>query len=96
MIIELKKFGVTLTSRQLGKEACAAFKPSLRQMGENEAIEIIFDGVNVLSPSWADEFLTPIHKEYGHRLFLKSSSNPSVITTIAFLEDIGQIKYQKK
>ena len=93
MIIELKKFGVTLTSRQLGKEAYSAFKPSLAQIDNNEIIEIVFDGVNTLSPSWADEFLTPLKKEYGDRLSLKSSDNPSVMATIKLLEDIGQMKY---
>ncbi|KKQ79352.1 MAG: hypothetical protein UT02_C0039G0004 [Parcubacteria group bacterium GW2011_GWC2_38_7] len=94
MKIELKKFGVTLTSRQLGKEASAAFKPSLTQIDKDETVEIIFDGVNTLSPSWADEFLTPLHKEYGNKLFLGHSTNPSILATIKLLEDIGQIEYQ--
>lgn len=96
MIIELKKFGATLTSRQLGKEAYAAFKPSLKQIGKNEAVEIDFDGINTFSPSWADEFLTPLYKEFGDRLFLKPSANLSVIETVKLLEDIGKIKYQIK
>ncbi|MDD4477320.1 MAG: DUF4325 domain-containing protein [Patescibacteria group bacterium] len=94
MKIELKKFGVTLTSRQLGKEARAAFAPSLKQIDKNETVEIIFDGINTLSPSWADEFLTPMQKEYGDRLFLKNSDNPSVNATIKMLEDIGKIKFR--
>jgi len=96
MIIELKKFGVTLTSRQLGKEAYAAFGPSLAQVNKDEEIEIVFDGVNTFSPSWADEFLTPMQKEYGGRLFLRPTTNPSALATIKLLEDIGQIKYQTR
>lgn len=94
MIIELKKFGVTLTSRQLGREAYAAFRPSFGQISADETVEINFEGVNTFSPSWADEFLTPLFKEYGNRLFLKHSSNLSVIETVKLLEDIGKIKYQ--
>ncbi|MEK7511946.1 MAG: hypothetical protein AAB575_02925 [Patescibacteria group bacterium] len=96
MIIELKKFGVTLTSRQLGKEAYAAFTPTLAQIKNNELIEIVFDGINTFSPSWGDEFLTPLQKKYGKRLFLHPSDNLSVTTTIKLLEDIGQFKYQIK
>ncbi|MEK7158886.1 MAG: hypothetical protein AAB766_00080 [Patescibacteria group bacterium] len=96
MIIELKKFGVTLTSRQLGKEAYAAFTPTLAQIKNNELIEIVFDGINTFSPSWGDEFLTPLQKKYGERLFLHPSDNLSVTTTIKLLEDIGQFKYQIK
>jgi len=34
MIIYLKKFGTTLNSQQFGKEALAAFKPSLKILEE--------------------------------------------------------------
>lgn len=96
MIIELKKFGVTLTSRQLGKEAYAAFLPTLKQIKKDENIEIVFAGINTFSPSWADEFLTPLQKEYSQRLFLHPSNNLSVTTTIKLLEDIGRFEYQFK
>jgi hypothetical protein len=68
----------------------------LEQIGEKEKIEINFDGVNTLSPSWADEFLTPLQKEYGDRLFLKSSDNPSVKATVELLEEIGVIEYRRE
>ena len=68
----------------------------MEQIGEKEKIEINFDGVNTLSPSWADEFLTPLQKEYGDRLFLKSSDNPSVKATVELLEEIGVIEYRRE
>ena len=96
MTIKLKKFGATLTSRQLGKEAFDAFQPSLKETAADEILEIDFAGIDVLSPSWGDEFLTPLQKQYQNRLFLKKTENPSVHETIALLEDIGRLKFQTK
>ncbi|MBU1164580.1 STAS-like domain-containing protein [Patescibacteria group bacterium] len=93
MIIQLKKFGTTLISRQSGREAYAAFLPSLKNISPDENIEIDFAGVNTFSPSWADEFLTPLAKEYKAKLRLKKSDNLSVISTIKLLGRINGDKY---
>jgi len=94
MIIELKKFGTTLISRQMGKEAFLAFQSSLNEISENENIAIDFAGVVTFSPSWGDEFLTPFQEKYGERLSLKNTENPSVQATIKLLEEIGKIKFE--
>ena len=93
MVIQLKKFGTTLTSRQLGKEALSAFMPSLAGVGEAEIIEVDFDEVNTFSPSWGDEFLTPLVKKYGQRFVLKRSDNPSVVATLKLLEEVNGYKF---
>jgi hypothetical protein len=85
MIIQLKKFGTTLISRPSGKEALLAFTPMLDQINENEDIIIDFKGVMVLTPSWADEFLTPISKRFGERIKLENTENPSVKATLSIL-----------
>ncbi len=86
MIIELKKFGNTLLSRQAGREAFAAFQPSLSTIGAQETIEVDFEGVLTFSPSWADEFITPLKAEFGSRVILRASDNPSVKATLEILE----------
>jgi hypothetical protein len=86
MIIELKKFGNTLISRQSGREAFAAFQPTLRDVNPAEKLEIDFEGVLTFSPSWADEFLTPLIKEFGDRVILRTTDNPSVKATLEILE----------
>ena len=96
MIIELKKFGTTLTSREEGKEAFAAFKPSLTNVSKNEPIEIVFTGVNTFSPSWGDEFLAPLIKQFGTRLILVDTANLSVDATLDMLEKIHNIKFTRK
>jgi len=85
MIIKLNKFGTTLVSRPAGKEAYLAFAPTLREGKDNEAIEVDFEGVDVLTPSWADEFLTPLYNSYGSRVTLKNTNNLSVVESLKIL-----------
>lgn len=85
MIISLKKFGTTLISRSAGKEALLAFEPILRAVKNNEEIEMDFEGVVAIGPSWLDEFLTPIQKRYKN-IVLKNTENPSVKATLAILK----------
>lgn len=94
MLIELKKFGTTLTSRDDGREALAAFLPSLKNLLADELIEISFDGVNTLSPSWADEFLTGLQKLFPDRVILKPNDNPSIKATLKLLENIRQTNHK--
>lgn len=86
MKIELKKFGTTLISRQTGKEASLASRSFFKDVKEGEIIEVDFDGVLTFSPSWGDEFLTPLLEKYGDSLVLKNTSNPSVKATLEILQ----------
>ncbi|MBU0546925.1 MAG: DUF4325 domain-containing protein [Patescibacteria group bacterium] len=96
MNIQLKKFGTTLISRQTGREAFLALFPSLKDVKENEIIEVDFDGVLTFSPAWGDEFLTPLLNTYEDRLILKNVSNPSVQATLETLEKIIGKNFLKK
>ena len=86
MIIELKKFGTTLISRQAGREAYSALQPLLRDVASEENIEINFEVILTFSPSWGDEVLSPLLNIYGKRLVLKTTDNPSVQATLEILE----------
>ena len=86
MIIELKKFGTILISRQTGKEASLASQSLFKDVKENEIIEVDFNGVSTFSPSWGDEFLSPLLGTYGDRLVLKNTNNPSVRATLEILQ----------
>ena len=94
MRIELKKFGTTLTSRQAGSEASKALQPTLHEIRDDENIEVDFDGVLTFSPSWGDEFLSPLLNEFGDRLQLLTSDNLSVKTTVELLEQINKKKFK--
>jgi len=94
MKLELKKFGITLISRQAGKEALAAFQPALKEIGPGDNLEIDFDGVITFSPSWGDEFLTPLLNQLGDRLVLLPTNNPSVKATVELFEKISGKKFK--
>ena len=89
MIIHISKFGTTLVSRPAGKEAWLAIQPVLHENVQSNKEEIIVDftGVFVLTPSWADEFLTPLRKRYKNRVRLENITNPSVDATLSILGD---------
>ena len=88
MRIELKKFGTTLISRQTGSEAFKALQPMLRDIKPDEVLEIDFSGVFTFSPSWGDEFLSPLMDQFGDRLVLLESDNLSVQATLKLLHEI--------
>lgn len=93
MTIFLKKFGTTLTGRQFGKESFLAFKPSLREIKDDEKVEVDFEGVITFTPSWGDEFLGRLFDRFGKRLILKNTSNPSVKATLKLLEKVHGKKF---
>ena len=92
MIIQLKKFGTTLISRPSGKEALLAYTHTLDQVNQKEEILIDFSGVIVLTPSWADEFLTPIFKRFRKRVTLQNTNNPSIKATLSILNHFQDFK----
>lgn len=93
MKIYLQKFGTTLVSRQTGREAFAALQSQLQELTSNEFLEIDFEGVVTLSPSWGDEFLSPLVKTYPKRMILLNTKNPSVKATLELLGEINQIPF---
>lgn len=86
MRILIRKFGTTLVSRPAGKEAYLAFQPTLQDLGSDETIVVDFDRVITLTPSWADEFLTPLMRKHKGRVKLVNTSNLSVIETLKILD----------
>ena len=92
MRVHLNKFGTILVFRQNGKEAFAVFQPTLKELKDNEKLELDFEGVATLSPSWGDEFLSPLLQTYGDRLVLLNTTNLSVKATLELLESVNNNK----
>ena len=90
MIINLKKFGTTLVSRPSGKEAWLAFQPTLNDVQENEEVIVDFSDVAVLTPSWTDEFLTPLRSRFSSRVKLINTDNASIKATMKILDKNDQ------
>ncbi len=96
MKLQLEKFGKTLISRELGSEAFKAFQITLRDLPKNEELEIDFSGVLTLSPSWADEFLSPLLNQLGDKLILLPSDNMSVHATLRILQEANKQSFNIK
>ena len=90
MRLQLEKFGKTLISRELGSETPKAFQVTLRELPQDEDLEIDFSEVLTLSPSWADEFLSPLLSELGDRLILLPSDNLPVHATLRILQEANK------
>ena len=90
MRIQLIKFGTLLSGRPAGKEAYLSARAYLLPQDKNELVEIDFTGVQVLSPSWADEFITPLKNALGKNLILLPSANSSVKASLEMLAEQHQ------
>lgn len=80
--IYLQKFGSTLLSRPDGLEAFRAIRPTLNP---TEPIEINFDGVLSVTPSWFDEFLTNLADFAAGNVELLPTDNPAVRAMLPIL-----------
>lgn len=87
MKIEMIKFGNLLISRPSGKDAWLSFQPQLALLPSDEEVILDFKGVSVLTPSWMDEFLTPLKKRFKKIKFANINS-PVIRETIDFLKSL--------
>lgn len=86
MKVKLAKFGEILTSRPAGREAGLAIKAYQKpKVGEN--IELDFEGVLSVGPSWLEEVLSILQEEYGKsRVVCLPTQNKSVVESLKILK----------
>ena len=79
MVVNINNFGDILMSRPAGREAFLMAKAYVfKGINENEDIILDFEGIKVLAPSWADEFIMGIKSEYPNEIQYLNTDNPSV------------------
>src|SRR3989338_1102935 len=83
-IIQLKKFGTVLVSRPAGLEAFNTIRPQLNQ---DTPIQIDFDEVLTVTPSWLDEFLTHLTDYNNGKVELLPTKNASVLASLPVLRE---------
>jgi hypothetical protein len=89
MRISLKSYGNILTSRPAGREAFLIMKSTLHP-DRKEKIELNFEGVLSVAPSWLDEVLTGLRKEFGKdRVVCLKTKNLSVIESLKTIDAAG-------
>lgn len=64
MLLEMKKFGNVLNSRPAGSEAVLRAKQIINGSNDPEGIVLDFSGVEILTPSFADEFIKGLKEIY--------------------------------
>ena len=83
MILEMKKFGEILNSRSAGREAVLRVKQIVNGSKDVDEIVLNFDKVEILSPSFADEFIKGIKNEYPDKqIIIAGTKNNSVIQSV--------------
>jgi hypothetical protein len=79
MEIKVSNFGDILMSRPAGREAFLMAKAYVfKELKTDEVITFDFDGIKVLAPSWADEFICGVKREYANTVQYINTENPSV------------------
>lgn len=86
MRIMLKQYGDILTSRPSGREAALAMRVGPRP-APAETIELDFNGVIAVGPSWLDEVLRALREEYGReRVVCLPTTNLSVVESLRVID----------
>ena len=85
MRIEIRKYGDLLVSRPAGREALAAMVAYLPLRTGDEAIELDFEGVLVVAPSWLEEVLHGLRERSGREVRCLPSSNSSLRQSLEVL-----------
>ena len=88
MNVAISKFGEVLISRPAGKDAFLMAKAYIfNSITPSEAINLDFANVKVLTPSWADEFITGIKSNYKNKILYLNTSNESVSASLKTVLD---------
>ena len=83
MDVNIDKFGDILVSRPVGKDAFLMAKSYVFDSLKNdEPINLDFSNVKVLTPSWADEFITGIKNNYANKINYLNTQNESVSASL--------------
>ena len=89
MRIDVSKFGLMLLSRPAGREAFLSARAYSVPKENIEPIELDFTQVKVLTPSWADEFVSGFREVFGpSKIKIIEGDNLSVKTTFETLNEI--------
>ena len=86
MVVPVVNFGETLMSRPAGKEAFLMAKAYVfKGIEKSDTIILDFDGIKVLAPSWADEFISGLKSEYPNDIQYANTDNTSVQASLKII-----------
>ncbi len=84
MTLEMKKFGKILNGRPAGKEAVLRVKQIINGFKDVDEIVLDFNEVEILTPSFADEFIKGIKNQYPVKevKIINTEKNPVIKDTL--------------
>lgn len=83
MNVDISKFGEVLVSRPAGHEAFLMAKAYIfNNLQNSDTLTLDFTNVKVLTPSWADEFITGIKNTYNTKINYINTQNESVSASL--------------
>lgn len=82
MTIEILKFNSVLNGRPAAKEAALRIQQIVNGSAVKEDVVLDFSGVEVLTPSYADELLRTLENKYGSDKVKIINTAPSVSETM--------------
>ncbi len=86
MKLDIGGFGPLLISRPAGRDAALVVRAYQRPATDTEPIELDFSRVQVIAPSWLDEFIQTLESEFGKRVVSLPSNIPVVVETLRALQ----------
>jgi hypothetical protein len=87
MKILIKRFGEILTSRPEGREAALVLLASELRV-RPPSLELDFEGVLVMTPSWLGEFLLTLESSKISSVQFLNTTNASVKSSIEFTQAV--------
>ena len=82
MTIQMSKFNTVLNGRPSAKEAASRIQQIVNGSAEREDVVLDFMGVEVLTPSYADELLRTLQEKYGTNKVKITNASQAVIETL--------------
>ncbi len=84
----MQKFGTVLNGRPTGREALLRLRQIINGSADKENIVLDFSGVEVLTPSYADELLKGLRDHYGkEKIEIVNALGPAAETIQAISKD---------
>jgi len=82
MTVQMSKFNTVLNGRPAAKEAALRIQQIVNGSADKEDIALDFLGVEVLTPSYADELLQALKDKYGSEKIRIVNTAPTVSETL--------------
>lgn len=86
MTVQMSKFNTVLNGRPVAREAALRIQQIVNGSAQKEDVVLDFAGVEVLSPSYADELMTVLRAKYGNEKVKIVNASQAVSETFEAVE----------